>query len=143
MNGNCCGFTSGVNCKRVLFTTLAVFAFIFASDFLIHGVIMKGLYAETASLWRPEAEMKCLWMILGQVIIAKVFALMFAKGYEGKGIPEGLRFGFLAGCFAIAHWSIQYAVTPVTSNIFGMWCVTGLVQFMLAGVVASLIYKKA
>jgi hypothetical protein len=45
-------FWNGVNTKKFWMTTFAVFAFIFASDWVIHGWYMAGAYQETANLWR-------------------------------------------------------------------------------------------
>lgn len=142
MTGNCCGFTSGINCKRAFFTTVAVFVTLFVTDFIIHGPILKSTYEQTPTLWRSDADMKVVWIILSQIVIAKMFSLIFAKGYEGKGIAEGVRFGILAGLFSIAHSFVWYAVAPLPSNIFMAWCGLGMAQFILAGIVASFVYKK-
>lgn len=139
-------FCSGINCKRAFFAFGAVFAVIFATDFLIHGKLLADAYHATASLWRSEAEMRdggfCLWMLLGQLLIAKMFVVIFAKGYEGKGPAEGVRFGLLAGLFSVSHCFIQYAVTPIPRSLLLVWVATGLMQMILAGIVAALVYRR-
>jgi hypothetical protein len=126
-------------------TILGVFAFIWASNFLIHGLILKSAYAATASLWRPEAEMCKFFMYLlgGQLVISIFFSWIFAKGYEGKGWQEGVRFGLLIGLFSCGPTLISYAVSPLPCSIACAWMGLGLIQYVLAGIVASLIYKKA
>jgi hypothetical protein len=106
--------------------------------------MLKGLYAETPTLWRPEMEMcnYICWLLLGQLVIAKSMAYLFAKGYEGKGIGEGLRFGIIMGPLLVAPNLIQYAVTPLPSSVVWAWVGTGLVQAILGGVVLSLVYKR-
>jgi len=137
---------SGVNCRRAFFAFLAVFAFIFATDFLIHGKLLSDAYHATASLWRGESEMRdggyCWWMLAGQILTAKMFVMIFAKGYEGKGPIEGVRFGLLAGLFSVSHCFIQYAVTPIPRSLFLVWVATGLIQMILSGIIAALIYRK-
>jgi hypothetical protein len=69
-----------MNPKSLLITILVAFITVFATDFLIHGVLLAGTYKATASLWRPEAEMmaKMPWMMLGQFLAAAAFTMIFA-----------------------------------------------------------------
>ncbi len=137
-------FWNGVNTKKFWMTTFAVFAFIFASDWVIHGWYMAGAYQETANLWRDEMGMKATmsWMLWGQFMAAMMLSFIFTKGYENKGWAEGARYGFLIGLFMTSHCFMQYAVTPMPSSILWSWVWTGLLQSTLAGVVASWVYKK-
>lgn len=143
-NGTCCGLLDGVNQKRLAFTILALFGYIFASDFIIHQLILGESYKATASLWRPEDEMKkmCGWMLLAQIVIATFAAILFAKGYEKKGLMEGVRFGFLLGGYTVAPFLIQYVVFPIPRSIVAAWVVLGFVQVILGGVVAAAVYRK-
>ncbi len=136
--------TKGVNLKKAVIAIVAVFAYIFVTDIFIHGIALKGLYAATASAWRPEAEMQAniLWMCIGQFILAKYFVWIFAKGYEGKGVMEGVRFGALMGLFVVGTYFVQYAVQPITLEILAAWSVLGTVQSIGAGAVAALLYRR-
>jgi len=138
----CC--MENINVKRLIMATLGVFVFILASDFVIHQLILGSTYHEFPSLWRSEEEMKSymLYMLIGQFLIAKFFTLIFAKGYEGKGVGEGLRFGMLIGPFAVAPSFIQYAVYPLPSILLWSWVGLGLIQSILAGLVVGILYKK-
>ena len=107
--------TRKVNVKRLILSVIAMFVFIFASDFVIHSLLLGQTYKELAHLWRPEAELVSFmpWMMLGQLLIAKFYVLLFIRGYEGKGITEGLRFGLVfIGPYSVAPFLIQYAVIP-------------------------------
>lgn len=133
-----------VNTKRLWPTFGAVFAWIFLSDFLIHGLWLKPTYMATAHLWRPEAEMGQFmsWMMSGQMLTSFFLAFIFTKGYEGKGWQEGARYGALMGLFTCSQMFIQYAVTPLPSNLLWSWVVGGMLQSICAGVVASWVYKN-
>lgn len=137
-------FWSRVNTKRLWITTAAVFAFVFVSDFVIHGWYMGETYKATASLWRSETDMSAFmgWMWMSQFLTSFLLSFIFTKGYEGKGWQEGARYGFLIGLFCVANICMQYAVTPLPSAIFWSWIWTSLVQSTLAGVVASWTYKN-
>src|SRR5690606_29362442 len=119
-----------VNTKRLIITMFAVFVYIFISDFVIHGLILKETYMQTADLWRTEEEMKSfmIWMFLGQFIIAKFFTLIFVKGYENKGVAEGVRFGILMSGVSVGAMMIQYAVIPMTTDLIIAWIVLGILQ---------------
>lgn len=137
-------FLSNVNTKRLGMLAVAIIVYQMASDFLLHQVLLKSMYAETPTLWRPEAEIGSMmgWMLLGQILIATFFALIFVKGYEGKGIGEGIRFGLLAGIFLNAPVFIQYAVSPMPSNLVCAWFCAGVAQAVGGGIVASLVYRR-
>jgi hypothetical protein len=139
------GLLGNINKKSLVLTIIVAFAYVFASDFIIHGFVLGKSYQETASLWRPEQEMQSymLWMLLGQFFVASSFAVVFARGYEGKGIMEGIRFALLMIPFSLAPCFIQYAVTPIPSSLLWAWVGLGGIQALGAGVVVALIYSKA
>ena len=133
-----------VNTKRLWPTFGAVFAWIFFSDFLIHGMWLKQTYMNSPSLWRPEAEMNqyMSWMMSGQMLTAFFFSFIFTKGYEGKGWQEGARYGVLMGLFTCSQMLMQYSVTPLPAALFWSWISAGMLQAIMAGVVASWVYKN-
>ncbi|MEZ4749119.1 MAG: hypothetical protein R3B54_00420 [Bdellovibrionota bacterium] len=137
-------FLKDINIPRFVIAVFVMFIFIFATDFVLHGIILKPDYAATASIWRPEAEMEkyFLFMLLGQMIIAKYFTFLFIKGYEGTGMMEGVRFGLLMGILFIGTYLIQFAVSPITVKILVAWCLGSLVQGILGGMLLTVVYKR-
>lgn len=133
-----------MNFKRLLLAIVTVFAVLFASDWLIHGVLLKNAYQATAALWRPEAQMAqfCLWMFGGQLLLSAGFCVIYTFGHQARGMMEGVRFGALV---ALVLWSrdfVMYAVQPIPLYLIFYWMIGILVQLILAGIVVSLIYKK-
>ena len=122
----------------------AVFVVLFLTDFLIHGLLLKGQYEATAQLWRPEQDMKAYfpWMLAGQAVIALAFTRLFAHGYQNKGIQEGICFGFMMSVFLAGHHFIMYSVAPWPLSLVWSWFGAGLVQSMILGAVAAKTYKK-
>ena len=133
-----------VNVKRLIPLILAVLAVILVSDFLLHTVILGSAYQATASLWRTQDDMKAhmAWLFGGQALAAVFFSIIFAKGYEGQGLPEGVRYGLLIGPFSAAHCLIQYAVTPMPLSILAAWVAGAIVQAVLAGIAAASVYRR-
>ena len=86
-----------MNIKRFCFAVLAVFGFVFLFEFLVHGMLLKGLYEETASLWRPQEDYNMMHMVLMQIAFSATAVFFFTRHYENKGVGEGVRFGAYLG----------------------------------------------
>jgi hypothetical protein len=137
-------FLNNVNTKRLGMLIGAIFIWVFASDFVVHGMLLKDTYQATAHLWRTESEMQSMfgYMLFGQFLVAAFFSLIFVKGYESKGLAEGLRFGILAAGFLTGPLFIEYAVSPLPMSLLLSWTVANLFQSIGAGAVASVVYRK-
>lgn len=113
--------------------------------FLVHDLWLSETYQSLGSVFRPEAEMNSMmWMMFASAAVyIFLFCYIFTKGYEGKGIGEGVRYGLLMGLFMSVPMALdQYVVYPLTSNLAIIWFITGLISFVIAGVVFSAIYKS-
>lgn len=90
-----------MNVKRWLFASLAVLVVIAVVEMVLNNVLLAGLYQQTASVWRPMAEIeRMMWLFwLGYLIFAPFFALIYTKGYEPAkpGLGQGLRYGLYMG----------------------------------------------
>jgi len=133
-----------MNVKRFILASLAVFVVSQIVGFIIHGLILDSAYQATASLWRPEAEMNSMMWIMwvGGLIYSLFFTCIFTKGYEGKGIGEGLRYGFLMGCLISVPMSFSMYVTqPFPFGLAVSWLVCGIISMMIQGIVVAAVYK--
>ena len=61
--------------KRFVFAFIAAFIFIFLWGWFYNGILLKDVFAEAQSLFRPREEMMGLfhWIIIGQAGLALVF----------------------------------------------------------------------
>lgn len=112
--------------------------------FVVHGVLLADTYKGMWAVFRAESEMNSLmWMMfLSSALYLLLFCYIFTKGYEGKGVGEGLRFGLLLGLFMSIPMALdQYALYPIPPNVAVIWFVTGVVSFMIAGAIFAAIYK--
>jgi hypothetical protein len=131
-----------MNWKRVLIATVVGYIIFEVMSFLIHGVLLMEAYAALPGLWRPEMQSYMPFMYIGDLIFNLFFVIFFAKGYEGKGLMEGVRFGlYVSALTTIPGMLAQFAVYPVTTLLTSMWIVTGVIQMVILGIVVSLIYK--
>ena len=134
--------------KKLWMGFAAVFIVTILTNFLIHQVLLGGLYrsASMSALMRPEAEGQAnLWIhSVTAAVIAFFFTLIFSKGYEGKGIGEGVRFGFYVGMLMSIPMAYDtYAEMPIPYSLALQWFIYGVVQFVILGVVVAMVFGKS
>ena len=135
-----------MNTKKWIITSLVVFVAATILDFIIHVLILSEAYEATSHLWRPEAEMNQMMAIMwfSGLIFSFLFVFVFAKGYEGRGIMEGVRFGLIIGIFFMLPMSLgNYAAMPIPFSLALNWFILGIIEFIILGVLAALLYKPA
>lgn len=131
-----------MNVKRLLLASLAVFVTFQALDYVIHGLILGASYEATSELWRPDMMEKMWIMYLTGVALSLLFVYIFAKGFQGKGIMEGVRYGIvMAFLLAVVVNVNQYVAYPLPGDLLVKWIIFGFIEIVIAGVVASLVYK--
>jgi len=135
-----------MNWKKFWPAFLLVFVAYFATNMLIHVVILGDTYMQPdiQKAMRPEAEMsQFFWVrIVTTLVFAFFFTFIFAKGYERKGVMEGVRYGiyvtlffFFVTCFE------QFIIYPVPYFVVWYWIAAGLVQSLIMGIIAAVVYK--
>ena len=71
-----------------------------------------------------------------------MFVYIFIKGYEGKGVVEGVRYGFRIGILMnVMGMFNQYAVYPIPFTLAIQWFIFAMIEFIICGIIVSLIYK--
>jgi len=112
--------------------------------FLVHGIWLDPTYQALAAIFRPKAEMDAMmWqMFVSSAIAIFAFSYIFTKGYEGKGIMEGVRYGFwIALLVGIPTAMDQHWVYPVPADLAIKWGVSNVVTWVVLGAVVAAIYK--
>lgn len=134
-----------MNTKRLILAIIAGFAFIFASDFLIHGFWLDSDYKATQALWRTESEMQSRFhcMLAAQLLCALTFVLIWAKGFAGRDFGTAMLFGLLMGLFQQTWAIVNYVVLPMPGEIAAKWFLSGLVQAVVLALITAAIYKPA
>lgn len=136
-----------MNTKQWLLASVAVLVVFMVLEFVVHGMLLQGIYQQTASVWRPQAEMQSMMWIFwaSYLVFAPFFALIYAKGYEkGKpGLGQGFRFGLYVGAMlSVMHGFGWYVILPIPLALSFYWFVATLVEFIAAGVAAGLVYHE-
>src|SRR3981189_809050 len=99
-----------MNHKRGVVALVAAFIVVFLFEFLWHGILMKGAYMETASLWRSESDLQNhFWMlILGQAVIAFAFTGLYISKVGIYSAAAGLGYGIVIGMLCAGGELIRF-----------------------------------
>jgi energy-converting hydrogenase Eha subunit G len=95
--------------------------------FLIHSVLLRRDYLDTAGLWRPlEAQVVRVWAMLLAVLIYVVGAvLIYLRGVEPKPwMGQGIRFGILLALVVVVYSSLSaWVILPIPHMLAVKWIV--------------------
>src|SRR5438094_1430689 len=129
--------------KRFVVAFLAVYIFIFFWGWLLNGMLLKDIYAQTSTLWRSQSEMMSLfhWIIIGQALIVFAFVTIYASGFAGGGVIAGIRLGILLEIAAIGMRMGIYAIQPITGKLILYGSVSGIIEMIIVGSIVGAIYK--
>lgn len=121
---------------------LAIFVIFQICDFIIHKFLLWNLFASLSGIWRPDL-MSHMWiMYLGSFIFSFLMMYIFIKGFEDRGVMEGIRFGLLFGTVTAGMAALyQYILYPVPFLLVIQWFGYQLIKFILGGIAAGWIYK--
>jgi hypothetical protein len=129
--------------KKTLGAIVASFVVQYGGDYLLHGVMLKSSYADTADMWRSDADMlHRMWiLILAQLIFATAAVLIYQRGVEKKAwVGQGIRFGILLAMIAVLpNNMIWYVVLPMPHTLalhsaLGDGILALLVGLVIAGI---------
>ena len=78
------------------------------------------------------------------LLFAFFFMWVFVKGYEAKGLLEGIRYGFYIWGLKGLHESVfGYVILPITARLLFQRIWMSLVVTLVCGLLAALIYKRS
>jgi hypothetical protein len=129
--------------KRFILAFITAYIFLFLWGWLLNGVLLKDVYAQTPNLWRSQSEMMSLfhWIIIGQALVVVAFVMIYASGFAGDGVIAGIRLGILLEIAAIGMRMGIYAVQPFPGKLIVYGSVGGLIEMIIVGAIVGAIYK--
>lgn len=131
-----------MNWKKLLIAFIVIYVAGGIFNFIVHGILLSGTYQELAHLWRPDMD-KYMWIQwITPIFLSFFFVYIFAKGYEGKGILEGVRFGLVIwGFLSIPSIYGQFMVYPLPYSLILAWVFSDLIILVILGILVAVIYK--
>ncbi len=124
--------------KKVWLGFIVTFVAFAALDAFGDNVVLKSGMMSISNMLRPQAELEAnVWIFLVSfAVFAYFFSWIFSKGYEGKGILEGIRYGAAVGLmFNVPFFFIYYAWMPFPFSFM----LAGFLYWMLIFVVLGML----
>ncbi len=133
-----------MNFMRIAAAAVVAWIVSIAIGYVVNTFLFADLYAANQAAFRPEAAMMAnlplgfAFMLLGFF----AFAYAYAKGYEGGGVLEGIRFGVLVAlmldCFVVV-W--QYVGMPISASLALATMIDYVVEFSIYGAIVGTVYE--
>jgi len=131
-----------MNLKRFIIAFIAIFVGIEILGYVIHSVILMSTYESLKNVWRADMMQKMWIMHVVNVFMSILFVYIFTKGYENKGLVEGVRYGLIVGLFMSMPAAFSsYALYPIPYTLALKWFVFGMIEFIIYGLLVAVIYK--
>ncbi len=128
--------------RRFWMTFIAVFVAAVILDMIIYAGIL-GTAFSSLSVWRADRNALAWIYPVISLVGSFFFTFIFSKGYEGKGIFEGLRYGLYTGIWlSIGMAYGTYGMVDIPYGMTLEWFILGVLRFVVMGIVASLLYGK-
>lgn len=132
--------------KKFWLTFILVFIVLEITNYLFYMGLMGPIFQdpEVQKAFRSMEEIQSkMWVsYLMDLVWSFFFTFIFVKGYENKGIMEGVRFGIYIGLFYNMVVSYQnYVFYPIPYKVVLPSFLLGMVQVIILGIIAALIYK--
>ena len=128
--------------KKFWMAFIAVFITAEILDFVLYSLVLGSAFS-SLPVWR--ADMRSLqWIYVVITLVGSFFfTFIFSKGYEGKGIAEGIRYGLYIGIWlSIGMAYGTYAMVNIPYGMTLEWFLLGVLTYIVMGIVASLVYGK-
>ena len=129
--------------KKVWLGFVAVFIVLEVLMLLIDGVLLAGTYNSIQNVWRPDMNSKMWIFHVVNIFTAFFFSFIFSKGYEKKGVMEGVRYGFYIGVWmSVPAAYATYAMIAIPYSLALQWFIYGVIEYIIAGIVLALVFKE-
>ena len=127
--------------KKFLLGFVVVFIVLEILMYFVDGVLLASTYA-TVQIWRPDMR-SLMWVYHVITLIgAFFFTFIFSKGFENKGIMEGVRYGFYIGVWMSVGMAYgTYAMVSIPYSLALQWFIYGILEYIIAGVALALVFK--
>ena len=131
-----------MNLRRYVIISILVWIVFLLVELFQHSIILKGSYLANQGFMRIGGADIMILNLLGGLIFSFAFCYIFVKGYEGKGIMEGIRFGLIISALIwIPKVIFEYANFNFPGTWPLMWFMFGVIATVLCGIVAAFIYR--
>jgi hypothetical protein len=134
------------NMKKLILAVVVSFAFLMATNYVIHGVWLTPDYNAIPASHRTAAEIQQKFWVLaiGQILFAAMFAYIYTRGIERKPwLAQGLRYGVVMTLVTVLPYSLSEYDTYIIPHMLAIkWIAAGALQLIVLGAIVAGIYKS-
>ncbi|HTY01932.1 MAG TPA: hypothetical protein VMG09_18035 [Bacteroidota bacterium] len=129
--------------KKILIGFVVSFVLLEALSYLVNGVLLRSGWESVGQLLRPDMN-SLMWVYYVITLVeAFFFTFIFSKGFEGKGIMEGVRYGLYIGIWlSIGMAYGTYAMIAIPYSMALQWFIYGILTYVIAGIGLALVFGK-
>jgi hypothetical protein len=129
--------------KKLLIGFVLVYVVFATLDYVVNTVLLAPMYESVSHLFRPNEEV-IMWVIfVSYIFFAFFFTFIFSKGYEGRGLMEGVRYGvYVSLMMILPYYYMTYAVMPVPYSMVFQGFLYGTFQMIICGMILALVFGK-
>ncbi len=129
--------------KKVWIGFIVVFVLMVICSFIVNMWLLGSTYQSLQNLWRPDMEAKMWIFYLVMIFQAFFFTFIFSKGYEGKGIAQGIRYGLYIGIWMSVGMAYgTYAMIAIPYSLALQWFIYGIIEYVIYGIALALVFGK-
>ncbi len=137
---------SKLDMRKFLYASAAVFVLYSILQFLVHSIFTMPTFPELIPGAPASQDLTIvrLYTYLGRAVFALLFVYIYTRGLEGKpGVIEGIKYGFwIALLIQVPAVFAGLVVLNQPAGALVGSAVSGMVQYILCGILTNLIYKK-
>lgn len=133
-----------MNKKKYITASLVVFVVFFILE-LINSLILGGSYENYPEFFVAGiGGIGTFYTIIKSLIFGFIFCFIFAKGYEDRGILEGVRYGLWIGLLIFVYIMLSsWSIFAISKAISFLWLILGIIEMVIIGIIAAALYKPA
>lgn len=133
-----------MNTKNFWLTVLVLFLVCTAVNYPLHMMILDWTTFPGSIPADELGSGTMIFNLLANLIFVYFFLFVFTKGYENKGIAEGVRFGLFIGLlFQLPNLIYFYANFHYPSTLLWGNFIGTMILYIILGIVAAAMYKPA
>ena len=133
-----------MNFARIAAAAVIAWIVSIAIGYVVNTFLFADLFTANQAAFRPEpAMMANLPLGFASMLVGFfAFAYAYAKGYEGGGLVEGIRFGVLVAIMLDSFTIVwQYVTMPISGGLAVATMIDYIVEFSIYGAIVGTVYE--
>jgi hypothetical protein len=129
---------------RLLLSGLAILIAWTVFDVLMHRLLLRPLYEQNTSLWRPFDQMNVVLIYIVTFTLIATFVITYWLLIRPKSIGAGVGFGASIGlALGISAGFGTYIHMPIPKALAWSWLVGGWLKGIVAGAILGMLITEA